>query len=248
MPTSLARTTISVILTCLVAVSFAAVRGGAGTTQPFAVTSTLDGKNVLPHRIRWRGVPSLPAAQVSKVEFLIDGKVRYRERNPPYTYGDDTNWLVTSWLAPGRHRFTVRATAKDGRTALRTTIARVVPAPSPPAELIGTWKHSFGGGIWTLTVDKAGWKIRDPFGTGNFIDIAYFSGGRLQARGGIYTTLDSPFEGNGWCQGVNAPVNYRWAVSADTLTLTHFGPDRCTDGSEAEKQHYAWNGAWTKAG
>jgi len=243
-----ARIASSLGLTCLVAVSFAAVRSGAETTQPFVVASTLDGKTVLPHRIVWRGVPKLPAAQVAKVEFLIDDKVRWRERNPPYTYGDDTNWLVTSWLAPGRHRFTVRATAKDGRKALRTSIARVVPAPSPPTELIGTWKHSFVGGIWILTVDKAGWKIRDPFGTGNFIDIAYFSGGRLQARGGIYTTLDSPFEGNGWCRDVNAPVNYRWAVSADTLTLTHFGPDRCTDGSEAEKQHYIWNGAWTKAG
>jgi len=239
--------TAGIVLACVIAVSSAAARSSSAGAEPFTVTSTLDGKKVLPHRIRWIGRPNLSAAQVLKVEFLIDNKVRWRERNPPYTYGDDTNWLVTSWLSPGRHRFTVRATAKDGRTALRTTTARVVPAPSPPAELVGTWKHSFGAGIWTLTVDKAGWKIRDPFGTGNFIDIAYFSGGRLQARGGIYTTLDSRFEGNGWCQDVNAPVNYRWAVSADTLTLTHFGSDRCTDGSEAEKQHYVWNGAWTKA-
>ena len=92
------------------------------------------------------------------------------------------------------------------------------------------------------------WKIRDPFGTGNFIDVAYLSGGRLQARGGIFTKPSSAFEGNGWCQDLNAPVNYRWAVSADTLTLTHYGSDRCTDGSESEKQHYAWNGTWTKVG
>jgi hypothetical protein len=242
-----ARVVFSLGLTCLVAVSFAAGWSGAETT-PFGLASTLDGKTVQPHRIVWRGVPKLPAAQVAKVEFLIDGKVRWIERNPPYTYGDDSNWLVTSWLSPKRHTFTVRATANDGRKALRTTIARVVSAPSPPTDLIGTWKHSFVGGIWVLTVDKTGWKIRDPFGTGNFIDVAYFSGGRLQARGGIFTTPDSPFEGNGWCRDVNAPVDYRWAVSADTLTLTHFGPDRCTEGSEAEKQHYIWNGAWTKAG
>ena len=246
MSAPLVRIAISVGLTCLVAASLAAVGTGAETTQPFVVTSTLDGKTVLPHRIIWRGVPKLPAAQVSKVEFLIDGEVRWIERNPPYTYGDDTNWLVTSWLSPGPHRFAVRVKAKDGRTAVRTTVARVLPAPPPPAELNGSWKHSFGGGTWVLTVDKAGWKILDPWGDTNFIDVAYFSGGRLQARGGIFTKLNSRVGGNGWCLGLNAPVNYRWAVSTDTLTLTHFGPDRCTDGSEADKQHHAWNGAWTK--
>ena len=249
---TLARIACSLGLTCLVAVSVAAVRSGAETTQSFVVASTLDGKTVLPHRIVWRGVPKLPAARVSKVEFLIDGKVRWIEQNPPYTYGDDSNWLVTSWLSPGRHTFTVRAKAKDGRTALRTTIARVLPAPLPPTELSGSWKHLFGGsgatpaGTWVLSVDRTGWKILDPFGDTNFIDVAYFSGGRLQARGGIFTTLNSRVGGNGWCHDRNAPVNYRWAVSADTLTLTHFGPDRCTDGNEANKQHYAWNGIWTK--
>jgi hypothetical protein len=229
-------------LTCLVTVSFAAVRSGAETTKPFVVASTLDGKTVLPHRIVWRGVPKLPAPQISKLEFLIDRKVRWIEENPPYTYGDDSNWLVTSWLSPGRHTFTVRAKAKDGRTALRTTVARVLPAPPPPADLGGSWKR----GTWVLTIDKAGRKILEPLGATNFIDVAYFSGGRLQARGGIFTTLNSRVGGNGWCPDLNAPVNYRWAVSADTLTLTHFGIDRCTQGPGAPKQHDAWDGIWIK--
>jgi hypothetical protein len=176
------------------------------------------------------------------VEFLIDRKVRWIEENPLYTYGDDSNWLVTSWLSPGRHTFTVRAKAKDGRTALRTTVARVLPAPAPPAELSGSWKR----GTWVLTIDKAGWKILEPQGATNFIDVAYFSGGRLQARGGIFTTLNSRVGGNGWCPDLNAPVNYRWAVSADMLTLTHFGIDRCTQGPGAPKQHDAWDGIWIK--
>jgi hypothetical protein len=74
-----------------------------------------------------------------------------------------------------------------------------------------------------LTIDKAGWKILEPQGATNFIDVAYFSGGRLQARGGIVTTLNSRVGGNGWCPDL-APDNYRWAVSADTLTLTHAVP------------------------
>lgn len=238
-----------VLLAFVVAASSAAARSGAGDAQPFIVTSTLDGRKVLPHRIRWLGRPNLAASKVSEVRFLIDGKTRWIERNPPYTYGDDGNWLVTSWLSPGRHRFTVRAKAKGGRAAQRTTIAQVLPAPAPPAELAGTWKRTLTGfgGTWVLTVDKVGWKIRDPFGTGNLIDVAYLSGGRLQARGGIWTRPHSDQEGNGWCEDRNAPVDYRWAVSGSTLTLTLDGLDRCvSQGREA--QHVVWAGAWTKGG
>lgn len=234
-------------LACVAAVPSAL----AGTdTQRFKVTSTLHGKNVLRHRIRWLGRPNLPASKVSEVRFLIDGKTRWIERNPPYTYGDDGNWLVTSWLSPGRHSFTVRAKAKAGGTAQRTTIAQVLPAPAPPAELAGSWQRAipdFGtGGTWVLTVNKVGWKIRDPFHTGRLVDVAYLSSGRLQVRGGIWTRPHSNQEGNGWCEETNAPVNYRWAVSATTLTLTLDGPDRCGKGTGA--QHFFLGGAWTKAG
>jgi len=238
-----------VLLAFVVAASSAAARSGAGDAEPFTVTSTLDGKKVLPHRIRWLGLPNLPASKVSEVRFLIDGKTRWIERNPPYTYGDDGNWLVTSWLSPGSHRFTVRAKAKGGSTAERTTIAQVLPAPAPPAELAGTWKRALAGfgGTWVLTVNKVGWKIRDPFGTGNLIDVAYLSGGRLQARGGIWTKPHNRQEGNGWCEDRNAPVNYRWAVPANTLTLTLDGPDHCV-AKGREAQHVIWAGAWTKVG
>jgi len=238
----------SVILVAfVVAVSSAAARGEAGAAQAFRVKSTLDGKNVLPHRIRWLGRPNLPASKVSEVRFLIDGKTRWIEHHPPYTYGDDGNWLVTSWLSPGRHRFTVRARTKAGSVAKRTTIARVLPAPAPPAELAATWKRYVGPplGTWVLTINRAGWKIRDPLGTGDFVDVAYLSGGRLQARGGIWTKPHSNQEGNGWCEDTNAPVNYRWAVSTNMLTLELDGPDRCGGPAEG-KQHFIWAGAWTK--
>jgi hypothetical protein len=55
----LAQIASSLGLTCLVAVSFAAVCSGAETAPPFLVASTLDGKTVLPHRIVWRGVPPI---------------------------------------------------------------------------------------------------------------------------------------------------------------------------------------------
>jgi hypothetical protein len=89
--------------------------------------STLDNKNVLSHRIRWIAYPK-PLREVGKVDFLIDGKVRWIERNTPYVYGDDSNWLVTSWLSPGRHRFTVRAS----RPAVAPSQRRLLHVCCPP--------------------------------------------------------------------------------------------------------------------
>jgi hypothetical protein len=247
------RVTNGVLLAFVIVVSSAAARSGGDATQPFTVRSTLEGKQVLPHRIRWLGHSNLPAGKVAKVEFLIDSKLSWSERNPPYTYGDDSNWLVTSWLSAGRHRFTVRAKSLDGRTAQRTTIARVLATPEPPVELVGSWKRvvprAQAGeflGTWEITVDKVGWRVRDPFECCNLVDIAYRSGGRLQARGGIWMQPEAKggTGGNGWCKDTNGAVDYRWSVSANTLTLALDGLDRCGEGRYA--QHFIWVGTWKK--
>jgi hypothetical protein len=125
---------------------------------------------VLPHRIHWLGFPSVPNSQVKEVDFLIDGKVRWIEQNPPYSYSDDGGYLVTSWLDPGRHRFTVRARTYSGRTGTDTVTARVVAALDPPAGLAGKWQRDIPqkvpgdptcgaadpvpSGMWTLVFDR----------------------------------------------------------------------------------------------
>src|SRR3954469_10171486 len=75
---------------------------GAPAAQPLKVTSSLDGKKVLPHRIHWLGHTSLAPAKVAKVEFLVDGKLCWTEHKAPYVYAADDNgrnrgYLVTSW-------------------------------------------------------------------------------------------------------------------------------------------------------
>ena len=150
--------TVAALSVALLAVSAAqaartiALRAAANqqraASTPVKVTSTLDGKTVLPRRIRWIATPTIPASQVSKVQFFIDGgKPRWEEEHAPYTYGEDENgrhqnYLVTSWLTPGRHRFTVRVLTVDGRKAQSTVVARVLPAPAPPATLAGTWRRA----------------------------------------------------------------------------------------------------------
>jgi hypothetical protein len=119
---------------------------GAASRNPFKITSTLDGKTVLPHRIHWIAFPSLPPAQVPKVDFLIDGRVAWVDEGPHYVYssnaGKHLGFLVTSFLTPGKHRFTVKAIANDGQTATDTVIARVLPSPEPPSQLAGTWQRT----------------------------------------------------------------------------------------------------------
>ena len=244
---------------CLIASTSALAQSTGRRAQPFAVTSTLEGKNVLPHRIHWLARPKGGTLRIVEVDFLIDGRTSWIETTAPYSYGDDGNWLVTSALSPGKHRFTVRAKAANGKTAQRTTVARVVAAVAPPASLAAAWQRlvtpeeagsETPGGLWMISVDAAGWSIKDPQGYENWIDAAYLADGRVQLRGGIWT---NPFDpaitkrgGNGWCQETNAPVDYVWAISADILTIAHEGADACGSPNNKESQIVA--GAWKRVG
>jgi len=104
----------------------------------FKVRTSLDGKTVLPHRIHWLGYPLLARDKVKEVAFLIDGRVAWIEHKAPYTFSDDGGYLVTSWLRPGPHRFTVRVRSTDGRTMGDTVRADVAPAKAPPPRTIRT--------------------------------------------------------------------------------------------------------------
>jgi hypothetical protein len=155
--------------------------------QPLAITSSIDGKRVMPQRSHWLAYPNVAAANVVRVEFLIDGKLRWVETTRPYNYASDDfhghlGYLYTSWLAGGEHRFTARVVTTSGKTASDTVVARVVPASPPPAALAGTWMRTvtaqdvtksdprFGAeppaGLWHLVFDRVGAWHLDPLGSG----------------------------------------------------------------------------------
>jgi hypothetical protein len=230
----LAGTVLPLLLTITVAVALPALAGTGG--KPLKIKTTLDGKKVLPHRIHWVARTSLPEYKVRAVTFLIDRKVRWIERSAPYTYGGNENWLVTSWLTPGTHRFSARVTSIDGRRTATTTVARVVPAPAPPSEMNGTrWTRIYTqaeagdapAGKWTLSIDSSGWRIRDPNGEGAFIDVAYLENGLLETRSGIWTRPHNPYEGQAWCEDSNAPARFNWRVDGSSLTFSFVSPSRC---------------------
>jgi hypothetical protein len=250
--------------------------GLAAAAKPVKVTSTLDGKTVLPRHLRWVAMPKLAASQIQKVEFLIDGKLRWVEQEAPYVYGSDEaglhkGYLVTTWLTPGRHRFSVRVVAGN-RTGSDTVTARVLPAPSVPSALAGSWQRTVPGpipadpnaastnpvpgGVYSMTFD-AGWvsnKNPGPYtpitnGTqpcnGCITLQDYLAGSStLQIWGAVTTNLitaNNPV-GGWWCFEDGPPARYSLEVSGDTLTLAPIGgQDPC------HQRGSVWSGTWTRA-
>ena len=217
-------------LAAVVAVALGTSSAMAQREAAFTIRSSLDGKTTLPHRIAWIAYPSA-AVEATGVEFLIDGKVVFRNRLEPYAFGADgrdetqqkkvrTGYLVTSWLSPGSHRFTVRAqrasTAGGRVIATKTVVARVLRSPAPPAALAGTWRRSVprpvpgdpgalyssgrGGssprdpapaGPWTMVVDRRFVQHQAP--TGYMINSDYVAGPQtIRFAGPVWTTPRLP--------------------------------------------------------
>ena len=215
--------------------------GCSSASTAVTVTSTLDGRATLPHRIHWQAFPHTPS-HVSVVDYLIDGKRMWTEHNAPYFYGNDGNYLVTSFLTPGKHVFTVRAVDVSGQTATDTVTATVAPATAPPAALSGTWKAFQPGagtptGYWSLVITSVGWYEGDYPVTnlnGNLEDVAYLSPGLVEIRTGMAIGHDSVATGgadndlNGWCNDdPGSPARYQWSVTGTQLRLTSAGGNPC---------------------
>lgn len=229
----------------------------------------LDGLTALPHRIHWQAFPR-PSADVTEVDFLIDGKQLWVEHNSPYFYGDDGNYLVTSFLAPGAHTFTVRAADASGHVAANTVTASVPVAPRPPGALAGTWKGfvkqmSAGScvpgpcppaGDWRLVISPIGWQVYDTRGGGGLYDVVYLSSGLAEIRTGMATGHPNT-DGNAWCnEGAGdrpagrAPIRVRWAVHGSLLWFTPVGSQAGSCGFTVFLEFRSGHRVvpWTKAG
>jgi hypothetical protein len=129
---------------CLLLATGAAAAPAQHATT-YKVTSTLDGKKVLPRRIVWtvNVSPAFPKSGV--VDFLIDGKtVGFNYIKTSETYPDTGGYLVTTWLNPGTHTFTsrVRPPGQSHVMIDDTVTATTVAPPAPPAALAGTWERT----------------------------------------------------------------------------------------------------------
>jgi len=220
----------------------------ATPTATLTVASTLDGQTTLPHRIAWQATPSVLESEVAEVDFLIDGQLTFVERHAPYTFGRDGGYLITSFLTPGEHSFTVRVKTIGGQSAESTVKAAVEAAPAPPNRLAGTsWTRTMTAadqnkapsepppaGDWGLAIDSVGWMLHDPDGGGQLWDVVYQSEGEVELR----TTIESPplldvehetLYGGSICEEPDAPFLWAYTIGdgGKTLTLHPSGNDPC---------------------
>lgn len=230
----------------------------AGSGQPFKVTSTLDGKTVLPLRIHWAGQPHLVLSKVREVDFLIDGRLGWVERKSPFVYASDGNWLVTSFLTPGKHTFTTRVITTSGSNSVDSVRARVIPAPAPPSSVAGDWQRTVTAadvkkatssqpppaGLWKITINSRGWVMTDPQNGGAMFDVGYLSASRLQMRPTIETPPFPNPNNGGFCDSTD-PLS-TWTVSVSsagtTMSLNPAHADPCGDRAAILQ------GTWTRTG
>jgi hypothetical protein len=166
--------------TALTSASVTVANGSSQAVSPFTVSSSIANGATLTSSVVWAATPS--GSSVSKVEFLIDGALKWTESFAPYQFNGDNAVLNTSTLSNGAHTLAVKAYAVDGRTALTSisvtvanssvlpattapTLPGSVPAPSGQAQVgqtltaaTGTWvgTQPIAYGYQWLRCDQSG--------------------------------------------------------------------------------------------
>jgi hypothetical protein len=237
------------LLALLILVSATLASAGVEHKRTFKLTSSLDGKKVLPTRTHWRARPDVPSSKVARVNFLIDRHLIWTEHQAPYFYGGNdgsrANSLVTSFLEPGRHTFTLRAVTFGGRAATDTVKARVVQAPPAPAQLVGLWTQTSclaacNPGPVTVTITTLGWGFLPQPPQGDRWDARYLTGDKVVFGPEVITSRKSP---QGAFCGVDPLFTYTYTIAADdqSFRLTPDGSDPCSDRAPL-------SGTWKKTG
>jgi hypothetical protein len=139
---------------------------GAGATPPppspsLTVSSSIANGATLTGKVSWSASPS---TTVSKIEFSIDGALRWTDSTTPYVFDGDGNTLDTATLGNGNHTFSVKAYASDGATAVSSataTVANTALALSPLPVSISVSSSITDGEVltgsvsWTASVGGA---------------------------------------------------------------------------------------------
>jgi hypothetical protein len=95
------------------------------------VVQNLTSGQIISAPVAWTAVPS---DTVTKVEFFVDGLLKWTENSAPYRFNGDAGWLDPAAFADGNHDFKVVATASSGSPATATVTAStkkpVTPTPT----------------------------------------------------------------------------------------------------------------------
>ena len=194
------------------------------------IVSSLEGIAVLPRRIRWTATVDVPVEQVQKVVFNVDRRIWWVDREPPYTYGPDGAYLVTSWMSesPRRHSFTI-SVVTSASTVSESVVARVrkakaidheygqwgklspaaLESPPPPGE----WRDfdEYTGQLnWETGWLWVGRSVERAFAYELAVDAKTFRVGSPIFIGGSGILLGWHFKGH-LCAPDGPPATYAWS-------------------------------------
>jgi Cellulase (glycosyl hydrolase family 5) len=145
--------------------------GDKAGSGKLAVTTNVANGAQLSGSVLWTASPS--GGTVKKVDFLIDGTVRWTESFAPYQYGGDPGGMLnTTSLTSGGHTLAVKAYGGKDTTATTKVSVTVSngstpapPPPSPPPTTLSVTSNVANGAtltgsvLWTATPSAAVTKI-----------------------------------------------------------------------------------------
>jgi hypothetical protein len=234
----------------------AAYRRTPGGSGGVVVTSSIKSGAVLTKRTMWTAaVKPMYENFVTSVTFTIDGKDRWVESQPPYTFNNDQRSFYPWALPAGKHVLKVVATTHDGTTG-STSVTVTTKGTSIPSALQGTWTRNvtradFGllfvpdgtpFGYWTIRVSSDGViRAAVPGGSDGVTEAFKAAAQKLWLEGPISYGVPSSFAIGGFCDPKLEPVSeYSWSRSGDTLTLAS-----STDLAACVDRGGLFEGVWT---
>lgn len=236
------------VLVCTAAVVglFAVVAGARAHARAheaaadWRVTSSIADGATLASPVQWSAeLVGTPPGGLDRIEFLIDGDLRWVEHNPPFVFNNDGNYLYPYLFARGLHQLIVRAASKSGEQVTATANVQTTQAPPRiPRALQATWKHRVSrpviernsaagdpplpAGVYQIRFGANGVALASPppgpATPGNYAFSATAHG--ILDLGGPVNWLTAQSTTDGICHGKQTFARYRWTIRRRALTVT----------------------------
>jgi hypothetical protein len=201
----------------------------------------------LTHAVPWQVTVSNASTEaVQEVDFLIDGRQAWVEREPPYSFDDDSQLLAPWLLGEGKHALTAHVVMGTGATTDATAQVVVDVAGSRNSDIAGTYrrtvttadqrrvepyrvpsKGAFGDvsptGTWTIHISTNGEIVGvDPSGdeANPFIEPFTLVGSDLRLYGPAVWRQPNPGSPNLFCEP-ESPSDYTWSLTGRSLTIAN---------------------------
>ena len=129
----------------------------AASSTAFTVTSSIANGATLSGSVSWQATPS---GSASKVDFYIDGALKWTEQYGPFVFNGDGNKLDTKTLSDGSHVLKVVAKATDGTTAEASATVQVANGSSfAVTSTIANGSTLSGSVSWQATPSRSASKV-----------------------------------------------------------------------------------------